>query len=68
MTPAYLGEVDHKDPIIPPGKTLEDMEWTEVVDRVWCDESKLQALCKDCHKLKTRVENAERRKLKKEKK
>lgn len=68
MIPAYLMEVDHDDPIIPAGKTLEDMEWTEVIDRVWCDERNLVALCKNCHKAKTRIENAERRKLKKEKK
>lgn len=67
LEPAYLLQVDHKDPIVPIGMTLEDMAWDQVIDNVWCDESKLQAICKECHKSKTKSEQAERRRLKKEK-
>lgn len=68
LEPAYLLEVDHLEPIIPVGQTLEDMEWDQVIDGIWCDERKLQALCEICHAKKTQIENAERRRLKKEKK
>jgi hypothetical protein len=68
MTPAYLMEVDHNDPVIPIGMTLEEMNWDEVIDRVWCDERNLRALCKECHKGKSKVEATERRRLKREKK
>lgn len=58
-------QVDHKIPLVPIDKTLEDMSWDEVVDRLWCDEENLQILCKPCHKGKTKTENAERRLFKK---
>lgn len=67
LEPAYLLQVDHKEPIVPTGMTLEDMSWDKVIDNVWCDESKLQAMCKPCHKDKTKAENKERRRLKSEK-
>lgn len=66
MIPTYLMEVDHKEPVIPKGKTLEEMDWNEVVDRVWCNEKNLIAICKPCHKQKTKAEQAERRRIKKE--
>jgi 5-methylcytosine-specific restriction endonuclease McrA len=68
LEPLYKMQIDHKDPIIPVGETLEDQSWDKVIDRVWCDERLLQALCKPCHDQKTKAENAERRRLKKEKK
>jgi len=61
-------QVDHIVPLIPVGKRLEDMEWDDVVNRLWCDESNLQIMCKPCHKQKTKIENQERRRLKKEQK
>jgi hypothetical protein len=57
--------VDHVQPLIPIDKSLEDMEWTEVVDRLWCDIGQLDVLDKDCHKEKTKTENTKRRLLKK---
>lgn len=68
LEPAYLLEVDHMEPIIPVGETLEEQSWDQVIDRVWCDESKLQALCDTCHNSKTKEENSERRRIKKERK
>lgn len=66
MEPTYKLEIDHKNPVIPIGESLEDQSWDQVVDRVWCDERQLQALCETCHDAKTKTENAERRRLKKE--
>lgn len=60
-------QVDHRKPLVPVGRTLEDMTWDGVVDRLWCDASNLQILCKPCHKEKTKAENKERRLLKKNK-
>lgn len=66
-TAQYQLEVDHIVPIIPLTKSLEEISWDELVNGVWCKESDLQAVCKICHKLKTKEENAKRRKFKKEK-
>jgi 5-methylcytosine-specific restriction endonuclease McrA len=67
-TPKSYMIVDHKDPLIPLDSSFEDMSLDTVVDRAWCDENNLQALCEDCHTIKTKAENKERRRLKKEKK
>ena len=48
-------------------KTLEDMSWDELVDRLWCDIDNLTVLDKDCHKAKSKEENVERKILKKSK-
>lgn len=66
--PTYLMEVDHVNPIIRPGESLEELSWDTLVERVWCEFNNLKAICKDCHKIKTKAENAERRRLKKESK
>ncbi len=67
LEPSYLCEVDHLEPIVPVGMTLEDMSWDQVIDGVWCDERLLQVVCKPCHKLKSKAENLERKRIKKEK-
>jgi 5-methylcytosine-specific restriction endonuclease McrA len=66
LEPLYLLQIDHKEPIIPIDRSLDEMSWDEVVDKVWCDERNLQAVCKPCHKAKSKIENAERRRRKKE--
>ncbi len=63
---AYQLEVDHIDPVVPLDKAFDDMSLDDVADRLWCDESKLQAICKDCHKAKSKLESAVRRRIKKE--
>lgn len=68
MEPKYLMQVDHKQPLVPIDKSLEDMTWDEVVDNTWCDESNLQPICKPCHKKKSLAENKLRREFKKGKK
>lgn len=65
MEPAYLGQVDHVEPVVPIDVAFEDMSLDDVVNRMWCDSRLLQPLCKPCHKLKTKAENKERRLLKK---
>lgn len=64
-TPTYLMECDHINPIIPVGLSLEEMSWDEVINNVWCDIINLLAICKTCHHEKSKIENAERRRLKK---
>ena len=57
-------QVDHIDPVQPiDGSPLKR---EELLDRVWTD--KIQVLDKTCHSKKSTQENAERRKLKKERK
>jgi 5-methylcytosine-specific restriction endonuclease McrA len=68
LVPTYLLDIDHVQPIIPISTSFEDMSLDEVVDRTWCPEKELQALCESCHDQKTKVENAERRRIKKERK
>lgn len=65
---AYKLSVDHKDPVVPVDVAFEDMSLDDVVDRMWCDESQLQALCDECHDAKTKLENSVRRRIKKERK
>ena len=65
LEPLYLLEIDHEEPVVPLGTTLEEMSWDQVVDNVWCDERNLKAMCKPCHKLKSKEEMIERRKIKK---
>lgn len=61
MTPTYKAQVDHKVPLVPVDRSLEDMSWDEVVDRLWCDEENLRVLCLDCHAAKSKEENKQRR-------
>lgn len=66
--PAYQAQVDHREPLIEVGKSLEDYTWDEIADRLWCDISNLNVMDKDCHKLKSRLESKERRRIKNEQK
>lgn len=61
-TARYQMEVDHIDPIVKIGLTLEGMSWDTVIDRTWCVKANLQALCIPCHKAKSKYE----RRLRKE--
>lgn len=62
---AYKMQVDHIQPLIPLDKSLEDMSWDEVMDRLWCEPSNLSVVCLPCHKQKSKQENKERKLLKK---
>lgn len=58
--PTYLMEVDHVVPIVPINQSLEQMSWDEIVNRIWCDPKNLRAVCKNCHKIKTKEETKAR--------
>lgn len=64
LFPAKLVVVDHLAPVIPvTGFTC----WDDVIRRMFCGPEGLQVLCKECHKIKSNEENAERRAVKKSK-
>lgn len=63
--PKYTMVVDHISPVIPVEMSFEEMSLDDVIDRMWCEENNLQPICEDCHKVKTKLEQAERRKNKK---
>lgn len=67
-TPKSYLQVDHIQPIVPLTSSLEEMSWDEVVNNIWCDEKNLQALCEECHNVKSKAENKKRREYKKERK
>ena len=62
--PTYLMVADHISPLIPVDTKLEDMTWDTVIDNTWCEKNNLMAICKDCHKIKTKSENKLRRRSK----
>jgi len=66
--PKYLSQVDHVSPIIKTHETLDDLTWDELVDRLWCELDNLRPLDKDCHQIKTKLENKQRRLAKGKKK
>jgi hypothetical protein len=69
MVPAFLGQLDHIEPKIPVGVTSDEISLDELMSRAWCDEKNLQLICKaPCHEEKSKLENEERRRIKKENK
>ena len=58
-------QIDHNVPVIPLGSSLKDMSWDRYIERLFCDVSNLDCLCKGCHKQKTQAENKIRREMKK---
>lgn len=61
-------DIDHILPKIPVDGSFDEMTFDEYINKVWCDVSNLQALCPDCHNVKSKNENKLRRKFKKDKK
>lgn len=59
--------VDHIIPKILVNSSLAEMTWDELVANTWCNSANLQALCHKCHDIKTKAENSERKRIKKEK-
>lgn len=57
--------IDHLDPVVPTDSALEFMSWNELVDRIWCNETNLQAICPVCHKIKSKLEMRVRKENKK---
>jgi len=54
-----LEDYDHIEPVgsQPPWPPTGDGEWDKYLAGLFCDETNLQALCVDCHKIKTREEH-----------
>jgi 5-methylcytosine-specific restriction endonuclease McrA len=46
--------VDHIVPIVDPAVGF--VSWDSVIDRMFCDSSNLQLLCRACHKIKSQEE------------
>lgn len=64
-TPKSYLVVDHIDPVVELNRSFEDMSFDELIDRMWCSIDNLQALCDNCHKVKTKAEQKLRRQFKK---
>ena len=47
-------EVDHISPVVDPDTGFID--WNTFIDRLYCSKENLQAICKTCHKIKTKQE------------
>ena len=62
LFPAKDMRADHIDPIVP--VTGFD-NWDALIARLFCEISGFQAICVECHAVKTKAENAERKKNKK---
>lgn len=54
-------QVDHINPVIPINIPARHVSWNTIQERLFCDESNLQILCKEHHKEKSKIENAERK-------
>ena len=57
-----LGEIqiDHIETVVPKNIKQKDMTIQEFAERLYCEISNLQVLCKDCHKIKTNEERKSR--------
>ena len=62
LFPAKDMRADHIDPIVP--VTGFD-NWDSLIARLFCEIGGFQAICVECHAVKTKAENAERKKNKK---
>ena len=67
-TPKWEAQCDHKEPVQKVTETEDELGFDVFLNRVWCDPSNLQKICRTCHQEKSRIENAERRKNKKARK
>ena len=55
-------EVNHIVPVVP----VEGFDsWDGVIERLFCEKDKLEAVCKPCHKAITKEENQQRKEIKK---
>jgi len=61
LFPAKDMRADHIDPIVP--VTGFD-NWDSLIGRLFCEIGGFQAICVECHAVKTKAENAERKKNK----
>lgn len=60
--PANGVQVDHISPVVPLYTTVQSMDISVLLQRLWCDDKNLQVLCKECHLRKSKLERKERKK------
>jgi hypothetical protein len=61
--------IDHIEPIVPiEGFGIMDWDWNVYIERMFCSEEGFQTLCKECHDIKTDLENKLRKEYRDEKK
>lgn len=58
--PSTRVQVDHIEPVVPTSIPAKHMNYDVLIDRLFCDESNLQILCKEHHSDKSKNENNER--------
>jgi hypothetical protein len=51
-------QIDHIEPVVVPKEGF--VSWDKFIERLYCDKTNLQVLCKPCHKEKTANEKKER--------
>ena len=51
-------EVNHIEPVVP---VTGFTSWDDTIERLFCEESGLEVLCRPCHKLVTKKENNDRK-------
>lgn len=56
--------VDHIVPVVPLDQTVQDLDYNEMVKRIFCSKNNLQVLCENCHKDKTKKERDFRKQAK----
>ena len=56
--------VDHVNPVVDPKTGFVD--WNQFIENLFCETDNLQAICSDCHDVKTKTERASRPNNKKE--
>lgn len=62
LFPQSSMEINHIVPVVP----VDGFDsWDGVVERLFCEKDKLEALCKPCHKGITKEENQQRKENKK---
>ena len=58
-------QADHINPIIPIDKKWDSVflgyDWNEVMRNLWCEKDGFLAICKECHKTKSKQENSDRK-------
>lgn len=57
-TPSSNCVVDHINPVVP---VTGFISWDNVIENLFCEKEGLQVLCKECHAVKTKEENALRK-------
>jgi len=59
-------QVDHIEPVVPLNIPAKHACMNTLIDRLFCNKSNLQILIKECHKIKSKEENAIRKEWKSE--